>query len=394
MEEITFSVFNHGQDSIDALRSLLGRFEREEGVRVRVEVVPWAMGWSRTVEIALYHSGPDICEVGNTWIGDLVRMGSVRLFHKKEIDAFIEEEPFFTSVWTTGIQDDQGQPLVYSIPWSGDARVIFYRKDMLKAAGVDEKNAFRSMSEFERSLAAIQSAGNPMPLSLPSRRSNLTLHNLASWVWSCGGDFLSRDGLQIEFDQPRALDGIRAYFRLGHYLNDEARFLDELNSDQMFWSGRAAVLISGYWILNLSARIDAVRENLGVAPVPGVPFVGGNQLVIWNHSRHVEAAIKLIKFLHKDAAAKAIYPNFGLPIRESLWSRPPFDTKGYDTFKAAILTGRGFPGGQLWGLVEKRLVDVLAEIWVEVLKEPKRLDTIVESQLNSLARRLQLSLEQ
>ena len=56
-------------------------------------------------------------------------------------------------------------------------------------------------------------------------------------------------------------------------------------------------------------------------------------------------------------------------------------------------SGRGFPTGQLWGLVEKRLTDVLADIWANVLKDPEADPSeMIEGQIKGLANRLRLTL--
>ena len=127
--------------------------------------------------------------------------------------------------------------------------------------------------------------------------------------------------------------------------------------------------------------------------MPGVPFVGGGNAVIWNHSRHESAALKLVQFSQTTEAGKLLYPGFGLPIREADWSDPSFDTQIYHVIKEAIKNGRGFPPARLWGLVEKRLADTLADIWAEILITPEsQLDSIVEDRLRSLAQRLQLQI--
>ncbi len=393
MEEIVFSVSQLGPGSIENLRVLLQKFEQQHRVHVRLDVVPSSVAcWSRLVETALYRSGPDISEIGSTWVGDLVRMEALRPFKREEIDEITERTRFFDAVWQSSVRIERGVSTVYSIPLSADARVVFYRRDLLEKAGVDEATAFKDFAHFEKTLTTLKEKDISMPLVLTSQRSSLTIHNIASWVWGAGGDFLSPDGTSLAFDQPRALEGFKAYFRLVKFLAPEARNLGEEDADNAFGDGRAAVLPSGFWTLtsNISAE---VRKNMSAAPMPGIPFVGGSNLVIWSHSRKQLAAIKLVQFLHTGEAGKLLYPWFGLPISEDGWSTPPFDSEIYQVFKASIQKGRGFPTVQLWGLVEKRLTDVLTDIWGEVLREPEqRLDAIVETHLNNLARRLQLSL--
>ena len=65
---------------MENLYVLLKLFEEKYGIHVRVDAIPYSsLRWSSLVEAALYHSGPDVSEVGNTWVGDLVRMEAPRI---------------------------------------------------------------------------------------------------------------------------------------------------------------------------------------------------------------------------------------------------------------------------------------------------------------------------
>ncbi len=283
--------------------------------------------------------------------------------------------------------------MIYSIPWTGDTRAVFYRRDFLEKSGVDESTAFIDIHHFEKTLSILKEAGFSMPLALTTWRSSLTIHNMASWIWGAGGDFFSSDETGLAFDQPKSVAGCAAYFRLGRYLGSEPLNLGESESADAFRSGNAAVTMSGYWMLDIDEMDDDVYKNLGVVSMPGTPFVGGHDLVMWNHSHHKPAVIKLIQLLHSDEANQELYPLYGLPVSESAWERPPFDKLFYPIFKTSIQTGRGFRG-QLWGLVEKRLTDEYADIWNEILKSPEdQWDSIVQTHLKNLAGRLQLSMQ-
>jgi len=394
MEEITFSVFNHGPAAMKNLPVLVEKFEQQYGIRVRLEVIPSSnLRWSRLVEVALYHSGPDISEVGSTWVGDLVRMEALRPFAPDEINEITGGTRYFDSVWQGSVKTDQGVSTVYSIPLSADTRQIFYRRDLLEKAGVAEATAFEDFAHLETTLECLRASHLSMPLVLTTQPSNMTVHFIASWVWGAGGDFLSSDGTSLAFDQPLALEGCKTYYRLGRFLSAEARGLLETEADDAFIAGKAAVLPSGFWIPS-NQLTDEVRQNLGAAPMPGKPFVGGSNLVVWNYSRHASSAIKLIQFLHSKVAVELLYPAFGLPISEKDWGDPPFDTAVYQVFRTCLQRGRGLPIVRLWGLVEKRLTDVFADIWDDVLRSPRSSpDAVVESHLKGLARRLQLTLE-
>jgi multiple sugar transport system substrate-binding protein len=389
MDEITLSIFNHSPAASGRLAELLKQFEREEKIHVRLEVIPWSMGWQRLVEMGLYHTGADISEIGSTWIMDFVRMNALRPYSQADADEITGGRWYFDSTWTGGVSTENGSHTIWGLPFAGDARTIFYRRDWLQKAGVDEALAFNGPSRFDHTLAAIQRAGCSMPLSLPVGRSRNNIHGLASWVWGLGGEFLSADGTRIEFDHERALDGFKAYFGLGRYLGLE-RIVAETESDSAFRLGRSAVTISGYWILH-EEKTAEVNENLGLTPVPGPSFVGGEHLVIWKHSRRAEQALRLAKFLARPASSEDLYPLFGLPVAIDDWNQAPFNTPHYLVFRDSLQNGRSFRPGQLWGLVEKYLSETLPEIWTEVLAHPERADAIVENSLGALASRLKTS---
>jgi ABC-type glycerol-3-phosphate transport system substrate-binding protein len=390
MEEITLSIFHHSNTANANMNELLKKFEQREKVRVRLEVIPWSMGWQRLVEMALYHTGPDISELGSTWILDFVRMNALRPFSEKEVEEIRAGRAYFDASWSGCISEGTEGKTIWAVPLGGDARVIFYRRDLLKEAGIDEATAFAGPSRFDNTLARLQQAGVAVPLALPTGRSRNNLHSMASWIWGMGGDFLNADGQQIEFDKSRALDGFKAYFGLGRYLGSQ-RNLEEYESDAEFMNGHGAVTISGYWILH-EQKSPEVEQNLGMAVMPVVPFVGGEHLVIWKHSRHQDIALRLAQFLTNNASSEKIYPHFGLPVTIDGWKQAPFNEPRYQYFLKAMQGGRSFPTSQLWGLVEKRLTDLLADVWNEVLASPERADVLVENQIGALAKRLRTTL--
>ncbi len=394
MRALSFSVFDHGETSLTRLRELLGVFTKREGIPVDLEIIPWESGWQKLIEFALYHYGPDVSEIGSTWIMDFVRMGELRPFERDEVTSIEGKEKFFDVVWRSARTTAEGGTQVWAIPWAADPRVVFYRRDVLNKVGVQEEEAFAGVENFEGTIQRLTTWRTLLPLALPTVRSRRALHNLASWVWQAGGDLLHPTSNAITFDQPEALCGIRAYFRLGRYLDLQSRLYTEQDADRAFWSGKAAVTISGFWIVGESRMPAEVRQNLGVAPLLNVPFVGGSHLVIWKSARHPEAAVRLIRFLLSDSQAETLYPAFGLPVRPEQWNRPPFTTEPYRLFATAIRCGRSFPVGSLWGLVEKRLVDALSEIWEAIAdRSVEEIDSIIRSRVESLAYRLRLALE-
>ncbi|MBN1303542.1 MAG: extracellular solute-binding protein [Anaerolineales bacterium] len=392
MQTITFSILDRGdQEMRKTLEKLIQEFEERENIEVNLEITPWSRGWSHLLEIALYQNGPDISEVGSSWISDLMLMDAIRPFSDDEAKFVINNQQIFERVFESVRVRDQTKKehSIYSIPWHSDVRVLYYRKDLLQTAGIDPNSAFSNPRTVEKTLQSLKDKGIKESICLPTLPSHNTIHYLASWIWSSGGDFLSPAGSHITFNQPAALSAIKDYFRLGKYINPEFLQKDEAEVDNLFSAGKVAVLFSGYWVyMYLDEKI---KSNLGITMMPGrTPFIGGSNLAIWRHTPNLKTALRLIRFLCGTDIARYIAPNIGLPVSEENWNSEPLLSNPFrDVFLESIKIGRTFPSDRLWGMIEKQLVNLAASIWLEIQENERTLDEIVDNRINALARRLE-----
>jgi ABC-type glycerol-3-phosphate transport system substrate-binding protein len=395
LEDIEFSVFDHGAEPIALLRTLLAEFERKQHIRVHLTVLPFEGAWNAMVRMALYEDGPDVSAVGTSWVGDFVRMNALRPYAEAEVRLLGNAESFLKASWQSAVLPDERGLTLWAAPWLADARIVCYRRDLFDQAGIDATTAFQTPAQVEDTLQRLRDHGVATPLVIPTQTSQLAVHNLASCIWGAGGDFLDeRDG-SLALDRIAALAGMRHYFQLGRYLSAEARQLDEARSDELFRSGHAAITLSGHWLLQ-DPRIDPqLRTNLGVAALLGVPFVGGYHLAIWRFSRKTAAALKLVEFLAGRQAPQSIYPGFGLPARlEILEQAPALQVPPFNAYAPMLKSGRSFPAGRMWGLIEKQLVDVIPAIWADVLAaDDPDLTAILDRHIAPLANRLRLTLK-
>ena len=74
MREITLSVMYHNDQATDLLSSLLDHFENQNHIKVNLKTLTWNEAWSELIKMVLYHDGPDVSEIGNTWVNDFARM--------------------------------------------------------------------------------------------------------------------------------------------------------------------------------------------------------------------------------------------------------------------------------------------------------------------------------
>lgn len=374
------------------MQSLLDQFQQQTAIRVRLRVLSWDSAWSDIVKVALYGDGPDVSEIGSTWLGDLVSMKALRAFEESDLNALGRPSAFLPAAWQgTHLI---GQENVWAIPWLIGSRLLFYRRSHLVQAGIDEQTAFETADGLDETLARLQANGVAVPWTVPTGLTHTTFLNVASWVWGAGGDFVTADGKRTLFSEPEARRGLNAYFALNHFLRPQVRHLNGLEPDEQFLRNHdTGVTLSGAWLFGQAS--PELLDDLGASLPPGPPFIGGSYLVLWKHSRAPDASQELIRFLTHTPAQVAYSHHVGLlPVTHDALASPPFSTNPFwQTAIRGLQRGRAFPVTRSWGLMEDRLVTALAAIWREVLADASLdLDTAITRQLDPLAKRLDLVL--
>lgn len=376
------------------IRPLLDEFEAKHHIHVKVHLLAWDTAWSDLVKVALYNDGPDLSEVGSTWLGDLIAMSALHAFVPEEINQIGKPGRFLPAAWQGCQLFDQ--PEVWAIPWLVGARFVFYRRDLVLRTGVDEETAFATPENFDLTLHRLQEHGVPVPWIVPTVATHTTLLNAASWVWAAGGDFVSPDGKHILIAQHQAIAGLRNYFALGRFVPPALRQLNALLPDSQFLQhDDTAATLSGPWLFSLLS--PALRKNIGLALPPGPPFLGGSHLVIWKHSRKQDAALKLIRFLSQTEIQSQYAQRIGLlPAVVEALNEAPFSTdRLWQLARQAVKAGRTVPITHTWGLMEDRLAAEFGAVWAKLYDNPQ-LDLVLALQhrLEPLVKRLDQVLAQ
>jgi multiple sugar transport system substrate-binding protein len=389
--ELEFSI---QAPSADLIQPVLNEFEAKYHIHVKVRLLAWDTAWSDLVKVALYNDGPDLSEVGSTWLGDLIAMSALHALGPDELNQLGKPGRFLPAAWQGCQLFDQ--PEVWAVPWLVGARFVFYRRDLVLRTGVDEATAFATAENFDLTLHRLQEHGVPVPWIMPTVATHTTLLNAASWIWAAGGDFVSPDGKHILIAQHQAIAGLRNYFALGRFVPPALRQLNALLPDSQFLQhDDTAATLSGPWLFSLLS--PALRENIGLALPPGAPFLGGSHLVIWKHSRKQDAALKLIKFLTQTEVEAQYAQRIGLlPAVVDALNEVPFNTDVlWQIARQAAKAGRTVPITRTWGLMEDRLAAEFGTVWAELFANPQLdLVTALQRRLDPLAKRLDQVLAQ
>lgn len=389
MTTITLTLLPTAEPALAKLRALLDEFGARHALQVDLQILEWSEAWAAYTRYATYGDGPDVSEVGSTWVSPLAAMQALRPFTLADLAPIGGVDAFHNPLWRAGF----GGGAAWAVPWWVDTRLIWYWRDALESAGIAEAGAFDTHERFVATLGRLQAAGAPGWV-VTTRPSAVTLQNAASWVWAYGGDILNASGDRVEIAEPAALAGLKAFFGLARFIAPELGGQTDVDSDRAFAERRAGVTVAGPWlsdtILAESGSVGLAR--VGMASLPGWSFVGGSSLVIWRRSLQELAAVDLIRFMNSQPFVHALARmGGGLPSRLDVLTDPGLlEDRLFRAQSASALRGRAFAGTRLWTTIETQLSDALAAIWRDVLAQPKATvtDELLLRRLQPVVKRL------
>ncbi|AKC88100.1 sugar ABC transporter substrate-binding protein [Pseudoxanthomonas suwonensis] len=308
----------------EVVAELVPEFERETGIRVEIQQVPWTAAHEKLLTAFAAEALPDVCQLGNTWLPEFAALGVLEPL-QPFVDAseVVDPEDFFPGIWDTAVIDGE----LLGIPWYVDTRLLFYRKDILREAGVERPP--RTWAEWEQAMAAVKRHVGPdryavlMPLNEFEQQLSFALQQ---------DDPLLRDhDNRGNFRSP----GFRR--ALAFYANMfEQGWAPKMSETQIsnvwdeFFNGYYAFYLSGPWNVREFRRRQppALEGQWGTMPLPGpdgpgAGIAGGTSLVLFRDSPRQPEAWKLIEFLSRPDIQQRFHAMIGnLPPRRSTWEHP------------------------------------------------------------------------
>jgi multiple sugar transport system substrate-binding protein len=392
---------NAGFDTARVMQRELSLFRKENpGLDVQLTVHPWFFAWDRLIVAAKrrdVHDLPDVIQIGGTWNTTLAVLGA--LTDITEYLDGIDRTDVIRPVWNYCYEPSRTK--AYSLPWFLDARVLYYRHDILKELDMTPEavGTWRGLREAcERLSIHPQLRKRYFGLPLPGQREGILIHDLAPWIWGAGGNFLTPDRRHAQFHEPAAVKGVDFFFRMmvDHLIPLLGR--DRLSPGN-FFSGHFAFQVSGVWPINsyFNPRYPYyhadVAKYYGISVFPTGPagqvtFLGGSNLAIAAGSPHPEEAWKLIKFLTGTASQVRHSRQIGmLPSRytalEELLSGAPAAVA--DVFRHSLRVARTLPCAATLGTLERIIGRVSGDL-LAMVRNGHYNETVLQEELSDAAK--------
>ncbi|TXS43752.1 ABC transporter substrate-binding protein [Streptomyces sp. OR43] len=317
---LTYWASNQGP-SIEADKKILApelkKFEEQTGIKVKLEVVPWADLLNRILAATTSGQGPDVLNIGNTWSASLQATGALLPWDKANFDAIGGRDRFVDSaVASAGAEgkDPSAVPL-YSLAYA-----LYYNKKSFAEAGIDKPPA-----TWDELVADGKKLSKNGKWGLGAEGSNLSnnIHQTFVLAQQHGADFFDAAG-KPTFTSDGAVAAVKQYIDFMAKDKIIAPGNAEYAQNQSltdFAKGKTAMVL---WQAAAStfASQGMKPEDWGAAPVPvasGTPgqgknvnsMVAGINMAVFKNTKNIDGAKKFVKFMTSDAEQKLLNKTYG-----------------------------------------------------------------------------------
>jgi multiple sugar transport system substrate-binding protein len=321
-QTLTYWASNQGP-SLDAdrqtLQPELDKFEKQTGIKVNLEVVPWSDLLNRLLAAATSGKGPDVVNIGNTWSASLQATGAFVPFDDATLQQVGGKDRFVpAALAATGAT---GKPPT-AVPLYSLAYALYYNKKMFADAGIAAPPT--TWDELVADGKKLTGGGH-WGLAIEGANVSENSHHAFTFSQQYGGQWFDSSG-KPTFDSPANVSAVKRYvdfMAADKIANPSNAEYAQNQSVTDFATGKAAMLLwqaAGSSLKSHGMSADAY----GVAPVPFLgagssgssgknvnSMVAGINMAIFSFTKNKDAALKFVKFMTSDEEQVALNKTYG-----------------------------------------------------------------------------------
>ncbi|PRY72566.1 ABC transporter substrate-binding protein [Halomonas ventosae] len=352
----------------------VAQWEEQTGHEVDIVSTPN----SSTERLSLYQqilsaqsSDIDVMQIDVVWPGLLAN-------HLLDLGEALGEdaaEGHFETIVANNTIDDR----LVAMPWFTDAGVLYYRKDLLEAHGVEAPETWEELTEIATEIQATErEAGNDRMWGyvFQGRAYEGLTCNALEWIASYGGGTIVDAEGEITIDNAQAAEALDlAASWIGNISPKGVLNYTEEEARGIFQSGNAVFMRNWPYAWSLAQSEESnVRDKVGVVKLPSAEgqesaaTLGGWNLAVSRYTENPELAADLVAFLTGEAEQKrraiegAYNPTLAaLYEDEEVLAAVPFFGTLYDTFTNAVARPSA-PTGDNYGRVSNSFFNAVHQV--------------------------------
>ena len=341
------------------------------GWKVNYQVQQWNGIVDKLTTALASNNPPDVIEMGNTQAitfeaaGALMDLTSQRQALGGGTSNSGDGQLFMDSLNSASVYQDK----LYAVPFYAGDRVLIYRKDLFRTAGIDP-TTITSKDTLIAAAKTLQQKNASVADFSGLYVAGQNWYQLLQYVWDRGGTLATQDSSgkwTANLESPQSMQGIQDYVDYYNAGSTGPKENDEMNPPEytLFSQGKVGMFVGNGWEIGSAVDPKGVvtsADQVGVMAIPSatagktVPvFLGGSVLGVAAKSKNQAQAIDWIKQLMTPDGQQMLISNGWIPSLKSAAANIP-DTPANAILKiqaAEAAAGSGFtPNDPRWAGVE------------------------------------------
>lgn len=299
---ITYAYWDKKQE--DLMEDLVENFNKDNpDINVELELTPFDQYFTKLDAAATGDSLPDVFWMNGPNIDKYAENDMI-----EPINDNIEEDDIDLDNYPDGLKEIyQHENETYALPKDYDTIGLWYNKELFDEADVDYPDESWEWEDMVDAAKEITDESEDVyGFAASIKDSQATFLNT---ILENDGYILSDDKTEAGFDDPNTIEGLQKYYDLidKHEVSPTHAQMETTKADEMFESGRVAMIFQGSYMIPEFKKNDYTQENADVAVLPkmkkrsGVIHGLGN--VVAKNSDKKEAAWDFVKYLSSEEAA-------------------------------------------------------------------------------------------
>ncbi len=331
---------------------------------VQIEVVPWDVLLQKLTTDISGGANADLSIIGTRWLIDFVDQDIAEPLDGYMNDDF--KDRFFPAFLSPSIMNGK----TYGLPIAASARAMFYNKDLLAKAGIDQvPETWEQVKTAAEKISALGDDINGFGLQGKEIETDVYFYYA---FWSYGGSLIDADGTS-GLDSDAGYKAAALYKSLIDAKATQPGVTSYTREDvqNLFKQGKIGMMITAPF---LSAQIKEEAPNLkyGVAPIPAGPegkrgtYGVTDSMIMFKNAKNKQLAWQFLDFIFaNDWRSKFTSGEGFLPVNKAVAKEPVFaEDADLKAFAAVLPDARFAPVIKGWEEIAAMASNALQKIYL------------------------------
>ena len=316
----SFTMWARTDDS-NFLPKLVEAFNKSDSShKVELQLVPTAELVQKYAVASAGGSAPDALSLDLIYTPSFAASGQL-----KDITDLAKSLPYYGNLSPAHLSVGVYNGKTYGLPFSSDASVLIWNKDLFKQAGLDPEKGPTNWTEIRSDAEKVNALGKDIKgFYFSGNCGGCNIFTFTPLIWASGGDIFSADGKKATLNTPQMRDAI-AFFQgmvKDGLVPSGAQTDTGPNFFAAFASGKVGLSPSGAFAIG-ALNVQYPNLHYGVTYLPGKTggwssFAGGDNFVVSKDSKKLEAITAFLNYVYSVDGQTLMAKLGSLPVRSDV----------------------------------------------------------------------------